>query len=279
MIFSGNATFTAKNQRAIVTMAIGNDYLQRWKRLCQPLWESYASRWDYDLIVITKPLDRSERAEKRNPSWQKCLILDQPWSNQYETIVWVDSDILIRPDSPEIAESVPAESMGACVVGAQLSWPERQIFLERIFNTPTTSETLEATWNRLHNVQYEINGIQTKETRILQCGVLVLSPRHHQAVLQETYAMEDRVGNYEQVLLSRLILEQNKFFELNPRFNWNFFEAVSLHAFWDNAEVLPEELFSHMVRVQYRNAYFLHFAGKGQWMDFIGTQSLSSEEA
>lgn len=81
-----------KHSKAIVTLAIGNNFLERWKSLCQLNWQQYADKHGYALVCIDTPLDNSERAQQRSPSWQKCLILSQEFAQQYERVVWIDSE-------------------------------------------------------------------------------------------------------------------------------------------------------------------------------------------
>ena len=60
-------------KQAIVTLAIGADYAERFEHHCRANWSAYAKRHGFDLIVITEPLDTSDRARRRSPAWQKCL--------------------------------------------------------------------------------------------------------------------------------------------------------------------------------------------------------------
>lgn len=66
-----------KNQKVIVTIAIGEKYVVSWKKYCQPNWQAYAHKYGYDLICLERPLDLSSRANLRSPAWQKCLVLGQ----------------------------------------------------------------------------------------------------------------------------------------------------------------------------------------------------------
>jgi len=61
---------------AIVTLAVGEAYLRRWKTYCERGWRTYAQNRGYDLVVIDKLIDQAPRALARSPAWQKCLILD-----------------------------------------------------------------------------------------------------------------------------------------------------------------------------------------------------------
>jgi hypothetical protein len=75
-------------------MTLGRKWDERWRRLCEANWREYADRHGYDLIRIENPLDPSERGRARSPSWQKLLVLEQPFASRYERVVWADADLL-----------------------------------------------------------------------------------------------------------------------------------------------------------------------------------------
>ena len=100
-------------KKAIVTLAIGEDYINRWRAFCEPNWKAYAKKYGYELIIFDKPLDNSIRASSRSAAWQKCLILDQVAVNKFDRVVWMDSDIVINDAlALDIVSLVPKESIG-----------------------------------------------------------------------------------------------------------------------------------------------------------------------
>ena len=44
---------------AIVTLAVGEAYLRRWKTYCERGWRTYAQNRGYDLVVIDKLIDQA----------------------------------------------------------------------------------------------------------------------------------------------------------------------------------------------------------------------------
>ena len=103
-------------------------------QLCKHEWTIYAEKYNFDLIVLKQSLDDSDRARLRSPAWQKLLILSQSWSNQYDQIVWLDSDIIINnKNAPDISENLPIELISA-VDAYQIPNKEyHDIGLERIY--------------------------------------------------------------------------------------------------------------------------------------------------
>ena len=116
-----NETPPREHPRAIVTIALGAQYLARWRALVEASFRAYAARHGYDAILVAGHLDRSWRALKRSAAWQKCLILSQPWSQGYERIVWIDADCVPKTGAPDISDDVPIECVGANTVFEQLS--------------------------------------------------------------------------------------------------------------------------------------------------------------
>ena len=44
-------------KKAIVTMAVGEAYVQAFETHARPNWVRYADRHGYDLFVLTEPID------------------------------------------------------------------------------------------------------------------------------------------------------------------------------------------------------------------------------
>jgi hypothetical protein len=86
---------------ALVTLAIGDKYLEIYNILFRPSQEAYAKRHGYEFRVVTEYLDE-DLLHKSLISFQKALVFSQPWSKNYDFIIFVDADIYIRPDSPPI---------------------------------------------------------------------------------------------------------------------------------------------------------------------------------
>jgi hypothetical protein len=260
-------------KRAIVTLAIGPNYAERFEQFCRKDWTAYAERHGFDLIVIKEPLDASERSRKRSPAWQKCLILSAPDMAAYERVVWVDSDICIDPKAPSILEGVPAERIGA-IDEHRYPTPElRQIILESIIAAaPDTAELGRRYWQewRDASVWHAGAGLPGGQAHIVQTGVLVLSPKHHRELLEHVYYAYDEGGpNYEMRPLSHEIQARGLQHWIDPRFN-----ALVWWMFLHRSMAKPIETQSEMrnfLLESYTSNYFLHFAGCAHLMPLLAS--------
>jgi len=293
-------------KKAIVTLALGSHYRSLFNELCRDNWQHYATRNDYDLIVVEEPLDSSPRATKRSPAWQKCLVFELPEVARYDQVAWVDADILIHPSAPCIFSGVAAENIGAVDAYG--------------FPTPDTFKDLMvrryAAWrangtkyieSQTPSQFYSAWGLSSDADHVIQTGVLVASPRRHGPVFRRVYERyEDKGGaewNYEMRPLSYELTKTGSVQWLDWRFNsvvteifdWNYpFVKYNLSGLV--GDLVPKEpsiqiqrrIFQSCLYTAFDNSWFLHFAGCQQWMPILarmlqqcestknGTQPLNS---
>jgi hypothetical protein len=252
-------------------------------------WNEYARKYGYDILFLDRPLDVSERARKRSPAWQKCLVLSQDFSYNYERIVWVDVDILINPtNSPCIAENVPIDKVGAVNAWASPTSEFYKIALDR-------KQYLWKT-NDKNAMEYYTNwGLPNGFESVVQSGVMVLSPLHHQQILERVYfTYEDRghpKWNYEMRPLSYELIKDDNIYWIDHRFNsiWpnhkylyypfllddtnkrmNVWSKIT-NKFSVNLNVCRKNILRKCATSAYINSYFLHFAASLNELQFVDT--------
>src|SRR5215471_18812114 len=218
---------------AIVTLAIGDAYLNRWRAHCESGWSRYAERHGFDLIVIDRPLDQTPRAVARSPAWQKCLVLRPDIAGSFDRVIWIDSDVLINDRAPSIAEGVPLGKIGAtdeCVFPSREVRRQILMALTQGADNPGLAKTFAtcldpADWHAAW-------GLPRSDVRsIVQTGVMVLSPRHHRELLEHVYYdYEDRGEQpwYEMPPLSFEIQKQGLLHGLDSRFNALLIQLILL---------------------------------------------------
>jgi hypothetical protein len=260
-------------KKAIVTLAIGATYLDRWTKICRKNWAAYCERHGYDLILFDRPLDTSERAQRRSPAWQKCLVLGTGTVREYERVVWVDSDIVINPAAPSVVEGVPPEKIGAVDEHTFPSADARQRIIKRLVKAWADADPkIARNWQSFINPAdwHALAGLPRRHRHIVQTGVLVMSPRHHDGLLEHVYNNYEDVGgepmNYEMRPLSHEIQELGLQHWIDRRFNATvgfllLYEQVILKkpvaTLWEETAV---------ARAAFERNYFLHFSGRHDLM-------------
>lgn len=273
---------------ALVTLVVGDQYINRFNNLSKSSWEKYCLKFNYDLIVITEPLDNSDRAKSRSVSWQKLLVLSQDWSNSYDRIIWVDSDIIINySGASDITDNVPLNKVGAVDAFAIPSKEFHSIAMERLYSYWTVNNITFLN-NRTPALYYTNRGINGGDLKYLvQAGVMVLSPKFHKAVFEYVYdSYEDTNGaewNYEMPALSYELVKADLVFWISPRFNLLVSDTIeTFYSGLINNQVHPiiklssriiNKLFKYQIKQKknpieikiYKNIYdlsfFMHFAG------------------
>jgi hypothetical protein len=264
-------------KKALVTLAIGKKYELMFNKFCRNLWSQYAEKYEFELVVFTKPLDDSAKAQSRSPAWQKCLILSDTDIQKYDQVVWIDSDILINPNSPDLTNNIPQEKIGVVDEYAIPNKDDNRLVRERLYSF----------WSK-HGIKYINNltptayhnnfGLEGSFESVAQTGVMVLSPQYHRAILEYVYHHYEDKGspewNYEMRPLSYEILNRNLEFWLSPKFNmtWphikqlqypflNYKYSLMSRALRKIGFNLNPSLLSKCVTTTFLNNYFLHFSG------------------
>lgn len=108
-------------KKLIVTIAIG-DFHKKLGRLTHPFMKKYAEKIGADFEVI------EDQGEHTLPHYRKLDLGD--YLNKYDRVCYIDTDIIVRPDSPDIFEIVPYNKFGAFEEG---SFADRAPALHTVF--------------------------------------------------------------------------------------------------------------------------------------------------
>jgi len=245
------------NDRALVTLAIGQPCLTNWQRYCAANWQVYANRNQLDLIVITEPLDRSDRPIP----WQKCLIPSQPFAASYRQITILDADIAINPDAPNIFDQVPQDRVGGVISGSHIHDDLKPLLVSRLLKEPVPYERGLAQWRALQDWYYTDRGLTPQRAGIINTGVLVASPAHHASVFRAVYdSPHAETRQREQIALSYAILRASLLHPIDTRFNSVLYETLLVHHHYLFTHAADESMGRAVVRAELTNNFFLHFA-------------------
>ncbi|MDF5720718.1 MAG: glycosyltransferase [Rhizonema sp. PD37] len=92
---------------AVVTLCIGEEY--KLGEVTHPLLKAYAEKLGADFIIIDKP-----KLNLNYVHFEKYQIYDL--LENYERIIFLDTDIIVNPKCPNLFELVPEYQFGAFVV-------------------------------------------------------------------------------------------------------------------------------------------------------------------
>jgi len=254
------------SESALVTLAVGEPYLSNWKRFCSAQWQAYAARHGLDLIVVTEPFVPSNRSL----SWQKCLVLSQEFAQKYRRIVLLDSDIAINPDAPNVLEQASEELVGGVLCGSHIHDDYKNLFLSRLGKTPIPYERGLGKWHGYQDYAYETYGLPPQQAGVVQAGVLIASPSRHAELFRSVYLGSFiETPLYEQVPLSHALLNGNHFQQIDTRFNSCLCETMLVYHNYLFTEPLGEHVMRAVVRAEFANNFFLHFAYDHELVRFL----------
>ena len=83
------------NSLLVVVIAIGDQYMARYRRLFWPSHVRYCSEHGYDLLVVDRFVDAGEN-DRSLVSLQKALVCSLPKADAYSHVAYIDADVLIN---------------------------------------------------------------------------------------------------------------------------------------------------------------------------------------
>ena len=238
-------------KKAIVTLAIGDEYKKLFDQHARNNWQTYCDAFGYDLIVLTESLDPSERAQKRSPAWQKLLILSQPWSQDYDRIVWIDTDVIINSSyAYDICDGVPEDKVGAVEAYSIPTSEIHHILLDRQYKMWAKNKTPYLDNSQPHSY-YTNRGILGDDLmQVVQTGVFVCSPIFHREIFEYIYEQyEDTHGaewNYEMPAMSYELVRADLVHWISPRFNFCVMDLMA--AFYPEILTRRKSLIQKIIR-------------------------------
>lgn len=263
-----------RQDKAIVTLAIGEAYREALHRQALPTWRPYAEKHGYDLIVLTEPLDPGCDFAKKSIHWQKLLLGMHPRLKGYRHLVWLDGDILINATlAPCIVSQLREGRIGVVDKAAHHHVPDevfnlnaRYLILNLLLSrrlVPGTPKTVITDGDL--EAYYRLFGLEGRAKGIINTGVMAFSPEVHGEFLAGIYLKYDHnFADFEQTPVSFELQNQDRAEYLDDRFNTVWAQVAAEHyPFLFNPAFLQgnRDMLRICVNVAFRNAWFLHFAG------------------
>lgn len=283
--------------KAIVTMIIGDETAEMWRRYSRPTWDAYAERHGYEIVALAEPV-RPELVSAAKPvHWQKCFLLQHPDLAGYDYVVWIDADVLINHHrAPCIVGAMRTDRIGA--VDLMQRHPTRLSFencvarylplkgyvmshkraIERSAPFPTAELT------RIYRDQAEKGAAEyAAQAPTVNTGVMVLQPRRHAEFLAEVFRKYRDVADsddHEQTPLSNEIVAHDLLEPLDVGFNNVFYiDMAERYPFLHSVPLMRTDggrvLARLCVTTSFLNSYFLHFVGgERDYMRLVETDAV-----
>jgi len=236
----------------LVAVAIGDEYLGLYNYLFRKSHEAYAEKHGYDFRVETDYLDQ-KFPNKAVCSLNKILVCSQPWSADYDFIVFIDCDIYINITAPPIHLCMDfGDKIGIINEYDQLVGFEEYIGIVRLsLNWGTAPE------------YYKKAGFTLDTQLMLNTGVLVMQPAKHGHFLRdvfdkhvETCLTHPRKFHYEQAAIGYELQTKHMFAILPKQFN----------AIWYIQKIINEQkrIYERLKVNKDGISYILHRRMKGE---------------
>lgn len=173
---------------AVITICIGKEY-EEMSKISHPTIKNYADKIGADFIVID--------TETQTPHWEKFSLYK--YLKKYKRIIFLDTDIIVRPDTPNLFDIVPYNKIGMFNEG---KYAYRRDALEQVFEAYEKKNLFPKNW----------------DSSYYNTGVMVFSRFHMD--LFKSPEIKHGLKYFEQSYINlRLILDKYEIFSLSYKFN------------------------------------------------------------
>lgn len=262
----------SKSQNAIVTLAIGSDYLKKWEKHALPTWMLYAQKHDLQILVINNHLLEISDPYWKKPQWQKLLIPEilSKHFPEIENICYLDTDILINPLAPNIFDELVEEKVSSVSLRSGLPFDREEVYKKLALLRKTYIDDLypldSALFISLENL-YEYHDLIPQEDEFCS-GVLLFNVKKFKKIMKKwfyAYAKDiDSITNGgEQTHLNFHVLNEGHFNKLDYKWQaiWSY-EAAWKYPFLFKLKFKDYALVNECIKNSLFDNYFLHFASK-----------------
>lgn len=177
--------------KAVVTLCIGKEY--SLGELTHPLLAAYAKKVEADFIVID-----SEKLNLGYLHYEKNQIYDL--LAIYDRIIYLDTDVIVTPECPNLFEIVPEEKFGAFLVSNHTYFHDGAI----------------------KDIQQELGNLNWERT-YFNSGVMVVSQAHRQVFSIDNDLLQwvsTKRSFYEQTILNYAVQKLGiEIYDIGYKFN------------------------------------------------------------
>lgn len=232
---------------AVITIAIGDSYIQEYNSIFRKNTEDYCKKNNYDFILINDWLYKDEKYKKKEFSnIMKWMIPFQENIQKYDRIAIVDADILITPSCP------PLESLDL----------QDKIGMVNEFSQPTselrTEIQIKNKWpDKNPNEYYKIyKHVDIQIDFVLNGGFIICSPKLHGLWFKNIFDKNiDTLFLYNNYVLALHFEQASLGYELFLSKNY-----IILDNKWNTIWAI-NKLFNNNHDALYNSVFLMHYAG------------------
>lgn len=223
-IFLEEKKVDVKERRALVTVAVGDAF-----KIALPLFRRYAKKINADLFVIDETWMTSETTP-HFLKWKCNAIL----AMGYTRIAFVDADIVIMPNAPDIFDAVSIGTLGV--------FDEAPVMWQRKLNRADTCKRFVASWERqIGKLDYTYPG------HYFNSGVMVFNSSCNPLIHRDDGVYSFNTDTvFDQTYLNVMAA---KFPKTLLDWRWNRMAITQAHEFIGSNDMF------------FGGAYFLHYCG------------------
>ena len=255
----------------IVTIAIGEKYLNAWQNNSQKNWIEYCKKFEIGLIVIEKDMIDFNDFYWKKATWQKMLIGDYLKNQSFiiNNICYLDTDFLINHHSPNIFENYDIRKIG--LVSQVYNMPYKEIdvkrriaFLRNKFydtNYPLDSAlfmSLDQIFN-YHNLEPQSN--------YACAGLILFNQEIHSNLMKSWFFKYDRniesiTGGGDECHFNFEVQKWGNILWLDYKYQalWTYEMSFKFPFLYDT-NIKTDDLALKCIESSLLTNYFLHFAG------------------
>jgi hypothetical protein len=240
---------------AVVTIAIGEKYIQDYNQIFRKHTERYCKEHEYDFHLITEWLLPAEYQTWEFIDIQKWQIPFLERFQSYDYVMILDADIVLTPQCPPF-HSLDLNGKVAMVNEYSQPTPEIRLQIQKANGWEPN-----ATAYYMHHIQKELT-----TNLLFNGGLIICSPKQNGpffkrcfiSYLDGTRTTKTHPYHYEQANLSFELVTNNMYHILDN--SWNRIFTFYTHPFLVGNTPKYE---SNMGL--YNSSYGIHYAGKDGW--------------
>jgi hypothetical protein len=243
--------FIFRMKCAVVTIAVGEKYLQEYNSIFRRHTEHYCQKHGYDFILITEyglpdkyPISEFVNIMKWTLSYREDI-------QQYDRIAIVDADMIITPNCPPIHELELNDKVGTVDEYSQPT-PELRIEIQRSNGWETSAKD----YYKIHTMGKDLD-----TTRVLNGGLCICSPKLHGEFFRTIFKRHvdgtftaNSAFHYEQSHFGYELQTTNMYSLLDNK--WNMIVPIMI----SEVHLKTRDRKDYIMEL-YKNAYIIHFCG------------------